>query len=74
MSWISATSLSMAGVGDARLRAERRDDGDLRIDLGLALAHGEVAPDAGMGLGRVPVELRHVGDRAARGCLVGVRA
>ena len=49
MSWISATSVSIAGVGNARLAAERRDDADLRIDLGLALAHGEIAPDAGMG-------------------------
>ena len=46
---------------------------DLRVDLGLALAHGEVAPDARMGLGGVSVELRHGGDGSPRGGLVRAR-
>src|SRR3712207_9112862 len=47
-----------------RSLSEGADDGNLRIDLSLALAHSEIAPDAGMGLRRVSVELRHVGNGA----------
>ena len=51
-SWMRATSRSSAGRRDALLARERADDPDLRVDLGLALAHRKVAPDAGMGLRR----------------------
>jgi hypothetical protein len=51
---------------DLDLRAELRDDCDLRVDLRLSLAYGEIAPDAGMGLCGMPVELREDCDARLR--------
>ena len=51
---------------DARLAPELADDADLLIDLGLALAHGEIAPDAGVGLGGVAGVIGKRRDRGAR--------
>src|SRR3982751_877653 len=45
---------------------ERADDADLRVDLGLALAHREIAPDAAVGLGVGAVEGLHGADRVER--------
>ena len=67
MSWISATSRVMAGVAMPAACASAAIHRDLRVDLGLALAHGEIAPDAGVGLGGVAVVLRHRGDGGAGG-------
>ena len=70
-SWISATSRSIAGVAMPASRAERADDRDLLVDLGLALAHREVAPDARMGLGAVAGVFGKRRDRGARPRLAG---
>ena len=66
ISWISATRRVERGRRNAGLAAERRDDADLRIDLGLAFSHGEIAVDAGMRLGGVAVELGQRRDRGTR--------
>ena len=46
-------------AGDAVARADFGDRRDLHVDLGAALADGEVAPDAGMRLRAGAVELHH---------------
>ena len=53
--------------GDAMAPARLDDRRELGLDLGLALAHGKVAPDAAMGLGRAAVEGDHVVEGGGRG-------
>ena len=54
-------------------RGRAHDRPDLRIDLGLALAHGKIAIDARMRLGGVPVEFGQRCNRGARSGISGTR-
>src|SRR5713226_2763782 len=49
------------------------DDGDLRVDLGLALAHGKIAPDAAMRFRRAAIMRHHRRHRALGARGVGIR-
>ena len=57
---------------DAVARADFGDRRDLHVHLRPALAHRQIAPDAGMGFRVRPVERDHRRDRASRGALAGV--
>ena len=74
ISWISSTSRAVSGVGTPASRAERHDDAELRIDLGGPLADGEVAPDAAVRLGRLPVVRDELVERSLGGAGAARRA
>src|SRR6266851_1602229 len=64
-------------AGDRRrltvLGGDLGDDGDLRVDLGLALAHGKIAPDAAMRFRRAAIMRHHRRHRALGARGVGIR-